>query len=145
MDNLLQKQFDFLSSLLHDNDHRVRAAAASGTCHVLKEYWEALPTSEIKKILSYLVNTLSSDSSSAAVRQAVISGLSEILDQPLSHNILSKILPNLGNTLHDNTECVRLAFIELLVKVSISTSLISSNHILVFANFDLLNLGQRLT
>lgn len=114
---LLQKQFDLLVSLLQDCDHRVRVAAASGSCHILREYWEAVPADIIKKTLSYLVGTLAYDTSDASVRLAVISGLKEILDQPLSHIIMGNILPNISNLLHDNAEKVRLGFIELLIKV----------------------------
>lgn len=73
-DAILQKQFDLLSSLLKDTDHRVRAAAASGVCHILREYWEALPPQTTRQILSYVVGTLGHDSSCATVRLAVITG-----------------------------------------------------------------------
>ena len=114
---ILQKQFDLLSSLLKDDDHRVRAAAASGVCHVLREYWEALPTQTTHRILSYVVGTLGFDSSSPSVRLAVVSGLGQVLEQPLAHSVLKGLLPLLSNALHDKSQAVRLAFVQLLNKV----------------------------
>jgi hypothetical protein len=113
----LQFQFESLTSLLQDNDHRVRTVAASGACAILREYWEAMPPHETRKILAYLINTLCSDASSAAVRQAAIQGLATLLDQPLAHAVLKKLLPHLSNSIHDDAEKVRLAFVEMLCKV----------------------------
>jgi condensin-2 complex subunit G2 len=116
-DAILQKQFDLLSSLLKDADHRVRAAAASGVCHILREYWEALPSQTTRQILSYVVGTLGHDSSCATVRLAVVTGLGEVLDQPLAHTVLKGLLPLMANALHDKAPAVRLAFIGVLNKV----------------------------
>jgi condensin-2 complex subunit G2 len=117
-DVILQKQFDLLSSLLKDGDHRVRAAAASGVCHILREYWEALPTQTTRQILSYVVGTLGHDSNCAVVRLAVVKGLGEVLDQPLSHSVLKSLLPLISDALHDKSLAVRVAFIEILKKVT---------------------------
>ena len=115
-DALIQKQFDLLSSLLKDNDHRVRAASTTGVCHLLREYWELIPISTTRQILTYIVSTLSFDSSCANVRFAVINGLEELLEQPLSHVVLKGLLPLL-HSIHDKSEKVRLVFIRLLEKV----------------------------
>lgn len=117
-DAILQKQFDLLSSLLKDVDHRVRAAAASGVCHILREYWSALPAQTTKQILSYVVGTLGRDSNCATVRLAVVQGLGELLDQPLSHTVLKNLLPLAADALHDKSAAVRVAFIEILNKVN---------------------------
>lgn len=116
-DAIMQKQFDLLISLLKDNDHRVRAAAASGVCHILSQYWEALPNSTTRKILSFIVGTLGFDKSSVNVRLSVVNGLNVVLEQPLSHNVLKGLLPLLANTIHDDSERVRVAFINLLDKI----------------------------
>lgn len=121
-DTILQKQFDLLSSLLKDTDHRVRAAAASGVCHILREYWEALPAQTTRQILTYVVGTLGHDSSCATVRLAVISGLGEVLDQPLAHSVLKGLLPLVANALHDKSQAVRVAFIGILNKVRVSST-----------------------
>lgn len=114
---ILQKQFDFLTILLKDEDHRVRAIAVSGVCHILREYWEAIPISTTKQILSFIVSTLGCDCACANVRVAVIKGLEELLEQPLSHMVLKGLLPVLANSVHDTSDKVRLAFIQLLIKV----------------------------
>lgn len=49
--------FVYLSYFYVDTDHRVRAAAASGVCHVLQEFWPALPAATTKQTLSYIVGT----------------------------------------------------------------------------------------
>lgn len=116
-DTLLQKQFDLLTSLLKDSDHRVRSSAASGVCHILRDFWSSVPTSTTKQILSYVVGTLGSDASCSNVRLAVVSGLGELLEQPLSHSVLKNLLPLLANTIHDSAEKVRIGFIEILCKV----------------------------
>lgn len=117
-ENHLQFQFETLTALLQDGDHRVRAVAATGSCTILREYWEAMPLQETKKILTYLVNTLSTDASCASVRHGVVQGLAILLDQPLSHHVLKKLLPHLSNVIHDHSEKVRHSFVELLAKVS---------------------------
>lgn len=40
-----------------------------------------------------------------------------VLDNPLSHPLLEKLLPTLKYSLHDNSEKVRTAFLDLLIKV----------------------------
>lgn len=117
IDLILQKQFDLLSSLLKDLDHRVRAVSTSGVCHILREYWELLPTQTTKQILSYIVGTLGHDSNCANVRLSVVVGLNELLDQPLSHTVLKNLLPLLSDALHDKSLAVRVAFVNILIKV----------------------------
>lgn len=116
-DSVLQKQFDLLSTLLKDADHRVRVAAVSGVFHILGEYWEALPLRTTRQILSYVVGTLGQDASCSEVRLVVVQGLCSLLDQPLAHSVLAGLLPLLSHAIHDNAEKVRVAFIEVLDKV----------------------------
>jgi hypothetical protein len=116
-DALMQKQFDLFVSLLKDPDHRVRAAVASGVCHVLREYWELIPQVTTRQAMTYIVGTLGQDSASADVRLAVMTGLKEMLNQPLAHPVLKGLLPVLSNCVHDQSEKVRVAFIQILVKL----------------------------
>ena len=48
-----------------------------GVCHILREYWEALPPQTTRQILSYVVGTLGHDSNCGTVRLAVVTGLGE--------------------------------------------------------------------
>lgn len=43
--------------------------------------------------------------------------LAIVLDNALSHPILEKLLPTLRCGLHDNSEKVRTAFLDMLIKV----------------------------
>ena len=117
LDKTMQKQFSLLSSLLKDGDQRVRAAAASGVCHVLRDCWALIPSVVTKQILRYLVGELALDSSCASVRLAVICGLRELLENPLTHGVLKGLLSVLSNVIHDSSERVRVAFIKLLCQI----------------------------
>ena len=44
-------------------------------------------------------------------------GIKYVLDNRLCHPLLKSLLPNLKNLLHDNSEQVRIAFLDLLLKV----------------------------
>ena len=44
-------------------------------------------------------------------------GLAYLLDNHLSHPLMKTLLPTLGNFLHDDSEKVRVTFIDLLLKV----------------------------
>jgi condensin-2 complex subunit G2 len=116
-DSILQKQFDFFTSLLKDTDHRVRASAVTGVCHVVRQYWEALPVQTTRQILTYIVGTLGSDASSASVRYAVVCGLGDVFEQPLARSCLRGLLPLMANAIHDTSDKVRQALIDVLIQV----------------------------
>lgn len=116
-EQLLQKQFDLLHTLLKDGDHRVRAVAAYGVCKVLRTFWEVIPTGTTHQILSYVVSTLGVDASCANVRASVINGMSELLENPLSHIVMKGLLPLLSHSVHDYSERVRASFLRLLCKI----------------------------
>eukprot|EP01038_Epipyxis_sp_PR26KG_P008302 gene8302-11233_t len=116
-DLIMQKQFDMISALLKDDDQRVRANSVTGVCRILNVFWESMPPTTIKSILAYIVQTLGFDSSSAAVRHAVFSGINSLFSQPLAHGILLKLLPLMKSAIHDVSERVRIAFINILCQV----------------------------
>ncbi len=116
-EQLLQKQFDLLHTLLKDGDQRVRAVAAQGVCKVLRTFWEVIPTGTTHQILSYVVSTLGVDASCANVRASVVNGMSELLENPLSHIALKGLLPLLSHSVHDYSEKVRASFLRLLCKI----------------------------
>jgi condensin-2 complex subunit G2 len=91
---------------------------------VLKEFWLALPPTTTKQVLSYVAGTLGRDSACTDVRVAVMSGLSELLDQPLAHPVLKNLLPVLSQNMHDVSEKVRVAFLQILCKVVLNYSFI---------------------
>lgn len=118
IDKILQKQFDLMILLLKDSDHRVRSVTCRGVCHILKEFWEVIPSRTTHQILSYIVGTLGFDAADASVRVNVIQGLIDLLSNPLAHVALKGLLPALTNLVHDFSDRVRLSFIQLLNKVS---------------------------
>ncbi|CAN0325026.1 unnamed protein product, partial [Discosporangium mesarthrocarpum] len=116
-DQVLQKQFDALTTLLEDGYPSVRAVAAKGVCQVLAVYWEMLPLPTTRGLLSRVMGRLALDASSPMVRLAATEGLSDLLDCPHSHGVLKAMLPGVSNLVHDSNKRVKVAFIGLLQKV----------------------------
>ncbi|KAI5104631.1 condensin-2 complex subunit G2 isoform X2, partial [Silurus meridionalis] len=116
VDELVQKQLDTLFTLLEDVNPSVRSAAVLGACSVMSRCWELLPSSIITDLLKKLLE-LASDTSSPDCRCAVFMCMSMILDNPLSHPLMEKLLPALKLSLHDTSEKVRVAFVDLLLKI----------------------------
>ncbi|XP_043917966.1 condensin-2 complex subunit G2 isoform X2 [Protopterus annectens] len=117
MDNEIQRQFEELFSLLEDPQPLVRSTAILGVCRITARYWEMIPVTILTDLLNKVLGDLASDTSSADVRCSVFKCLPVILDNKLSHPLLEKLLPTLRNSLHDNSEKVRVAFIDMLLKV----------------------------
>ncbi|XP_008289557.1 condensin-2 complex subunit G2 [Stegastes partitus] len=117
IDENIQKQLDTAMGLLDDPHPTVRCNAILGVCKILAKCWELLPPTIITDFLKKLVMELAADSSSADVRCSVFKCLTIVLDNALSHPILEKLLPTLKYSLHDNSEKVRTAFLDMLIKV----------------------------
>lgn len=123
----------------------MRSTAILGVCKILGKCWELLPPAIITDFLKKLVKELATDCSSPDVRCSVFKVddlvplssalsrfywrcdshelgfvsqcLSIVLDNALSHPVLEKLLPTLKYSLHDNSEKVRTAFLDMLIKV----------------------------
>ena len=54
---------------------------------------------------------------SSAVRIGAVNAITQLLDAPQSHGVLREILPAMGNLIHDKVERVRLAVVQLLLKI----------------------------
>lgn len=65
----------------------------------------------------WTVDEVAYDSASPAVRQAVVQGLTGLVDNPLAQPLLKLVLPRLGALLHDFALKVRLALADLLLTV----------------------------
>ncbi|XP_051267133.1 condensin-2 complex subunit G2 isoform X2 [Dicentrarchus labrax] len=117
IDETIQKQLDTAMSLLDDPHPTVRSNATLGVCKILAKCWELLPPTIITDFLKKLVMELAADSSSPDVRCSVFKCLTIVLDNTLSHPLLEKLLPTLKYSLHDNSEKVRTAFLDMLIKV----------------------------
>uniref|UniRef100_A0A8C9U1N5 Non-SMC condensin II complex, subunit G2 n=1 Tax=Scleropages formosus TaxID=113540 RepID=A0A8C9U1N5_SCLFO len=117
MDEAIQKQLDLLFLLLEDPQPVVRSTAVLGVCKILAKYWEVIPPAILTDFLRKLVMDLAADITSPDVRCSVFKCMAVILDNSLSHPLLEQLLPVLKNSLHDNSEKVRVAFVDLLLKI----------------------------
>eukprot|EP00232_Nephroselmis_pyriformis_P015184 CAMPEP_0182884986 /NCGR_PEP_ID=MMETSP0034_2-20130328/19337_1 /TAXON_ID=156128 /ORGANISM="Nephroselmis pyriformis, Strain CCMP717" /LENGTH=877 /DNA_ID=CAMNT_0025018231 /DNA_START=21 /DNA_END=2651 /DNA_ORIENTATION=+ len=116
-DSLLQKQFKILTTLLKDDAPAVRQVAVEGVCSVLRVYWEMVPAATAVAFMAKLVDDLAHDAASAAVRAAVVSGISALVDLPLAQPALKACLPRMGGLLSDSAPKVRVAMADLLLTV----------------------------
>ncbi|XP_021096528.1 condensin-2 complex subunit G2 isoform X4 [Heterocephalus glaber] len=100
MDSEIQKQFEELYSLLEDPYPMVRSTGILGVCKITSKYWEMMPPTILIDLLKRVTGELAFDTSSADVRCSVF-----------------KLLPGLRYSLHDNSEKVRVAFVDMLLKI----------------------------
>ncbi|KAK6292869.1 hypothetical protein J4Q44_G00363700 [Coregonus suidteri] len=117
MDETIQKQLDTLVCLLEDPQPLVRSTATLGVCKILAKCWEVIPPTVITDFLKKLVVELANDTSSPDVRCSVFKCLTIVLDNGQSHPLLEQLLPALKNSLHDTSEKVRVAFLDMLLKI----------------------------
>ncbi|XP_069504081.1 condensin-2 complex subunit G2 [Ambystoma mexicanum] len=117
MDHEIQKQFEELFSLLDDTQPLVRSTGVLGVYQITSKYWEQIPPAILTDLLKKVLGDLSSDVSSADIRCSVFKCLPILLDNKLSHPFLEQLLPSLKYNLHDNSEKVRVAFVDLLLKI----------------------------
>lgn len=117
MDAEIQKQFEELFSLLEDPHPVVRSTGILGVSQITSKYWEMIPPTVIADLLKKLIEELACDVTSADVRCSVFKCLPITLDNKLSHPLLEQLLPTVKHSLHDNSEKVRVAFVDMLLKV----------------------------
>uniref|UniRef100_A0A286XNQ2 Condensin-2 complex subunit G2 n=1 Tax=Cavia porcellus TaxID=10141 RepID=A0A286XNQ2_CAVPO len=117
MDSEIQKQFEELYSLLEDPYPMVRSAGILGVCKITSKYWEMMPPTILIDLLKKVTGELAFDTSSADVRCSVFKCLPIVLDNKLSHPLLEQLLPALRYSLHDKSEKVRVAFVDMLLKI----------------------------
>lgn len=116
-DIVIQKQFEEIFNLLEDPQPLVRSSGVLGVCRIASKYWEMIPPSILTDLLTKVLHDLSADTSSADVRCSVFKCLPLILDNRMSHPLLEQLLPGLRNSLHDTSVNVRVAFVDMLLKV----------------------------
>ncbi|NXX03977.1 CNDG2 protein, partial [Larus smithsonianus] len=117
MDNEIQKQFEELFSLLEDPHPVVRSTGILGVTQITSKYWEMIPPTILADLLKKITEELAYDVTSADVRCSVFKCLPFILDNKLSHPLLEQLLPAVKHSLHDNSEKVRVAFVDMLLKI----------------------------
>ncbi|KAJ8277591.1 hypothetical protein GJAV_G00077250, partial [Gymnothorax javanicus] len=117
MDSAIQRQLDTMFTLLEDPQPLVRSTAVLGVCKILSKYWEMIPPTILTDFLKKLVMELAADVNSPDVRCSVFKCMTVILDNNMSHPLLEQLLPALKNSLHDHSEKVRVACVDLLLKI----------------------------
>ncbi|XP_027542783.1 condensin-2 complex subunit G2 isoform X2 [Neopelma chrysocephalum] len=117
MDNEIQKQFEELFSLLEDPHPVVRSTGILGVTQITSRYWEMIPSVIVADLLKKITGELACDVSSADVRCSVFKCLPIILDNNLSHPLLEQLLPATKHSLRDNSEKVRVAYVDMLLKI----------------------------
>ncbi|XP_014800339.1 PREDICTED: condensin-2 complex subunit G2 isoform X2 [Calidris pugnax] len=117
MENEIQKQFEELFNLLEDPHPVVRSTGILGVTQITSRYWEMIPPTILADLLKKLTEELACDITSADVRCSVFKCIPLILDNKLSHPLLEQLLPAAKHSLHDNSEKVRVAFVDMLLKV----------------------------
>ncbi|KAG1656540.1 Condensin-2 complex subunit G2 [Nymphon striatum] len=147
-DVLFQKQLKIVENLLDDECPIVRNTSIYGTFSVLYKHWELLPATYIKSFVRKL-SDLAFDGSFVECRVAVFKGFAKLLENPLSHPLLSNLLPKLDKGFHDPSEKVRIAFLDMLLTVknlkSIKFwSITPPNHLLARLAVDSLQISKRI-
>ncbi|NXU89367.1 CNDG2 protein, partial [Xiphorhynchus elegans] len=117
MDKEIQKQFEELFSLLEDPHPVVRSTGILGVTQITSRYWEMIPSIIVADLLKKITGELACDTASADVRCSVFKCLPIILENKLSHPLLEQLLPATKHSLHDNSEKVRVAFVDMLLKI----------------------------
>ncbi|XP_033733083.1 condensin-2 complex subunit G2-like [Pecten maximus] len=117
LDQLLQKQFDIFQALLEDSYPSIRSVTVRKLSKILSTFCEFIPVETIRNLIVKMMQDLVWDASSADVRASVILSMMNLLDNPMFIPMLKPILPQLCNHIHDVSEKVRVAMIELLLKV----------------------------
>ncbi|NXP21695.1 CNDG2 protein, partial [Scytalopus superciliaris] len=117
MDSEIQKQFEELFNLLEDPHPVVRSTGILGVTQITSRYWEMIPSIIVADLLKKITGELACDVASADVRCSVFKCIPIILDNKLSHPLLEQLLPATKHSLHDNSEKVRVAFVDMLLKI----------------------------
>ncbi|KAM4906582.1 condensin-2 complex subunit G2 [Sylvia borin] len=117
MDSEIQKQFEELFNILEDPHPVVRSTGILGVTEITSKYWEMIPPTILADLLKKITGELACDITSADVRCSVFKCLPIIMDNKLTHPLLEQLLPATKHSLHDNSEKVRVAFVEMLLKV----------------------------
>ncbi|CAI9598877.1 unnamed protein product [Staurois parvus] len=117
VDNEIQKQFEELFNLLEDPQPLVRSTGVLGVCKIAAKYWEMIPPAMLADLMKKILGDLAGDISSADVRCSVFKCLTILLENKFSHPLLEQMLPSLKYSLHDNSEKVRVAFVDMLLKI----------------------------
>ena len=98
-----------------DDHEAVRVCATRGCAQVLEDFWKILPAHHLTFLLTTLCCEMTHDMSSSEVVVAALQGVQLLLNNPLSHVALKKLLPRLSNHIYHPVTTVRNVMVSLLM------------------------------
>ena len=117
----LTSQFRVLKDAMEDPNESVRKCAIVGTGRILRDFWEVLTIEQIAMVLDTIIEKCAKDKKSWKTRVCAIDAVSLIVDNPLSHGVLSEVFASSSygkNLFNDDSPQVCLRFCEFLVKLT---------------------------
>ena len=121
LDELMQKQFDALQTLLKDDVIAVRVIGVQGVARVLCLFWELIPLNTSRSLLELLTKELAHDAASNSVRVAAFQGLKYMLANATSSScasVLKSVWSSLAPLINDGSERVRASMLDFLLESS---------------------------
>ena len=100
-----------------DDHEAVRVCATRGCAQILEDFWKVLTAHHLSALLTTLCCDMTHDMSSSEVVVAALQGVQLLLNNPLSHVALKKLLPLLSNHIYHPVVSVRNAMVSLLLTV----------------------------
>ncbi len=107
-------QFRVLKDAMEDPNESVRKCAVRGVGRILSEFWELLTIEQIAMVLDTMVQKCGRDKKSFQTRICVIDALSGIMSNPLTHGVMTEVLPGTLSLFHDENPFVRLKYCQFL-------------------------------
>ena len=98
-----------------DDHEAVRVCATQGCAQILEDFWKILPAHHLTTLLTTLCCDMTHDMSSSDVVVAALQGVQLLLNNPLSHVALKKLLPALSNHIYHPAVSVRNVMVSLLL------------------------------
>ncbi|KAL5261419.1 hypothetical protein ACHWQZ_G007199 [Mnemiopsis leidyi] len=111
----LEEQCSKIKELMMDAHEAVRVCATQGCAQILEDFWRILPAHHLTTLLTTLCCDMTHDMSSSEVVVAALQGVQLLLNNPLSHVALKKLLPVLSNHIYHPAVSVRNVMVSLLL------------------------------
>ena len=117
----LTSQFRVLKDAMEDPNESVRKCAVVGTGRILRDFWEVLTIEQIAMVLDAIIEKCGKDKKSWKTRVCSIDAVSLIVDNPLSHGVLSEVFSTSSycrNLFNDDSPQVCLRLCEFIIKLT---------------------------
>jgi hypothetical protein len=107
-------QFRVFKEAMEDPNESVRKCAIVGIGRILRDFWELLTIEQIAMVLDTMVEKCGRDKKSFKVRGCVVESIGVILDNPLTHGVMTELLPSSKIFFNDDHPSVRLKYAQFL-------------------------------